>query len=391
MQAEKDVFHYAKSFFGFNNKNKNITIVVPHVEQTRALSLRCKNYPLFNYEISPDDAFSTFRILGLLTTIYGKRRNISIVNDVAYNDDRTSNCVFIGGPPTNAYIHYLTRKGPLKFGENNEQRAIHGLKDIYWIEFREHSNKHNTQRIVDSLSIKEDYCLISKNTVNNHVQFVIGGLRAYGQRASYDFLDDSKFYREVEALFEYPFFRILVRVGVKNYQITDPCEIVEAEKSENEWKINKNKLNIFLSYVSDDWATKVCLLEERLKQEYFNVFVANRDIPPADDWEKAIREEIEHSDVVMICFSQEYLKKQKAYVDKELEIALELKKNIIPVRFDECPIHSPPLEKIHWSNLFGDWEKKMSEWTMEDWTREKNLRKLIKTLYKIKLKKNSND
>lgn len=389
MQAEKDVFHYAKSFFGFNNKNKNITIVVPHVEQKRALSLHCRYYPLFDYEISPDDAYSTFRVLGLLTTIYGKRRKISIVNDVEYNDERTSNCVFIGGPPTNAYVHDYTRKGPLRFGENNSQRAIHGSNNIYWIEFKELEDEKTTPYFRDSFSIKEDYCLISKNTINNHVQFVIGGLRAFGQRAVYDFLNESNFYRKIEHLFEYPFFRILVRVKVNKNHITKPWEIVEAEKSEDEWKINNNKLNIFLSYASDDWDTRIRFLTKRLKQEYFNVFVANRDIHPADDWEQAIREEIEHRDVVLVCFSRKYLENPRTYVDKEIEIALELNKSIITIRFDDCPIHNHRLTINNWANLSGDWSKKMFDWTIEeDWKREKNLRKLIKVLYKRQLKKN---
>jgi hypothetical protein len=182
MQPEKDVHQYAKSFFGFNNQNKHITIVVPHVEQTRTLSLRCRNYPLFNYEISPDDAFSAFRILGLLSTIYGTKREISIINDVAYDDDRATDCVFVGGPPTNAYIHSRTQQGPLRFGKDNEQRSIHGSEDIYWILFNESSDAKGAQSVVKSLSIARDYCLIAKNTVNNHVQCVVGGLRAYGQR-----------------------------------------------------------------------------------------------------------------------------------------------------------------------------------------------------------------
>ncbi|UCE07199.1 MAG: toll/interleukin-1 receptor domain-containing protein [bacterium] len=388
MQAEKDVFHYAKSFFGFNNENRKITIVVPHIEQTRTLSLRCRNYPLFNYEISPDDAFSTFRILGLLSAIYGKRTNISIVNDTEYREHEKTNSIFIGGPPTNAYVYSLTQTGPLKFGENNEQRTIHGLKDIYWIKFREHSNRHTTQRIVDSLSIKEDYCLISKNTIDNHVQFVIGGLRAYGQRAVYDFLNDSNFYRSVESLFKHPFFRILVRVKVNNYQITDPWEIVEAEKSEDKWKNNNNKLNIFLSYLSDDWEKSVCFLKERLRQEYFDVFV-DKDITVGNHWEKTIKAKIKHADVFLVSFSKKYMKRREAFVDYELDCAIKQHKPIIPLRFDTCRIHpSLRVHKIEWLDLFGDWRKTVFDWKMKDWTREKNLRKLIKALYKKQREKN---
>lgn len=391
MQTDTDVFLYAKSFFGFGDDTQGITIVVPHVEQTRALSLRCRNYPPFDYEISPDDAFSAFRILGLLSAIYGERSRISIASDAEYHDHPTTDTVFVGGPPTNAYIHHLTRKGPLKFGENNEQRSIQGSKDIYWIKFREHFKNRPSQRIFNSLSIEEDYCLIAKNTVRSHVQFAVGGLRAYGQRAAYDFLNDSDFYGEVETLFEYPFFRILVRVGVNDHHITDAWEIVETEKSEDGWKTDNGRLIIFLSYVNDDWEARVKFLAKRLEQERFDVRVANRRIQPACNWKEAIEREIKCSDVVVICFSQNYVNRDKTFLDDELSIALRLDKFVVPVRFDPCPIHHPSLRDHQWSDLFDGWDKKTFDWMMEDWTREKNLRGLIKMLYKKHLEKNSHE
>lgn len=229
-----DVYSFAKSFFRFNNENEKITVVLPHVETRRAFSLQCKNYPLFNYEISPDDAYAAFRVLRLLEAIYDREKYIYAVDNTKYADYEISDSIFIGGPPTNANIHRLTQKGPLRFGKNDEQRTIHGAKDIYWIEFREHSNYGTVKRAFDSLSIEKDYCLISKNAVNNHVQFVIGGLRAYGQRAVYDILDDTRFYQKIKDFLKYPFFRILVLVGVNVYEgrIVEPTEIVEAEGSE---------------------------------------------------------------------------------------------------------------------------------------------------------------
>lgn len=397
MVAQQDVYHYAKSFFGFNN-NMRITIIVPRVKQTRIISLRCKNYPLFDYEISPDDAYSTFRILELLTTI-DQNQNPFIINVAGDFDRENSNNIFIGGPPTNRYVHALTENGPLKFGKNNKQRDIHGLSDIYWIEFEEFEYERTNPNLQNTLSIVKDYCLISKNTNGNHVEFVVGGLRAYGQRAAYDFLNDINFYRAIKDLFDYPFFRILVRVSVCDKTIVKTWKIVEkiGSNSEDEWRVKGKKLdiqkqlNIFLSYVSDDWDTKVHFLEKRLRQEYFDVFIAKRNIPTSRNWEEAIKEEITHTDVVLVCFSENYLKRHQTYVDKEIEIALKLKKFIIPIRFEHCPIHFPALGKMNWSDLFGDWEKKMSDWTMEDWTREKNLRKLIKELYKKKLKKIRNE
>ena len=40
---------YVKRFFGFGENPESITIVLPGVEQTRQVSLKCHNYPLFPY------------------------------------------------------------------------------------------------------------------------------------------------------------------------------------------------------------------------------------------------------------------------------------------------------------------------------------------------------
>jgi hypothetical protein len=388
VETEENVFRYAKSFFGFNNNNE-ITIIVPYVKQTRTLSLRCKNYPLFNYEISTDDAFSTFRVLGLLTAIYGQTKSISIVHNEPSFSLGKSNNIFIGGPPTNMFAYDLTRKGPLQFSENNERRSIHGLKDIYWIKFREHYNGHTNQRIFDLLSIKEDYCLISKNTINNRVEFVIGGLRAYGQKAVYEFLNDINFYRAVKSVFKYPFFRILVRVKVNDYHITKPWEIVETEYSNCKWKAQKNQLNIFLSYVSEDWDTRVRFLQKRLEKEYFDVFIDKENITVGTDWKETIRAQIEKADVFLVCFSKKYFKKQNPYLDHELDCAINQYKSIIPVRFETCRTHPfLRVRNIEWLDLFGNWRRKASDWTIKDWTREKKLRELINILYQKQLEKN---
>ena len=45
--------------------------MLPSVERTRLVSLVCKNYPLFPYEVSPDDFFATLRLYSLLVSLYG--------------------------------------------------------------------------------------------------------------------------------------------------------------------------------------------------------------------------------------------------------------------------------------------------------------------------------
>ena len=267
------------------------------------------------------------------------------------------------------------------------------MNDIYWIDFEELEDEHTTPKLQDTLSIITDYCLISKNSNKRHVEFVIAGLRAYGQRAAYDFLNDIDFYRAIEDLFDYRFFRVLVRVSVSNTTVVRPWEVVEeiGGESENEWKVNNRQLKIFLSYLKDDWKNKVALLEERLRQEDFKVLVDKRNIDPGSRWKGIIRKLVKQTDVFLVCFSENYAKRDTTYVDYEVDIALKENKSIIPVRFHECKIH-PSLQVFQWSDLFGNWRRKrMYDWTMKDWIREKNLRTIISMLYEKQLQKIRNE
>jgi len=60
LHDQQDKFlDYVKHFFGFGEQPDIITIVLPRVERTKLASLQCRNYPLFPYEMSPDDVAFT--------------------------------------------------------------------------------------------------------------------------------------------------------------------------------------------------------------------------------------------------------------------------------------------------------------------------------------------
>jgi hypothetical protein len=127
------VHDLAKKFFGFGENPGVIKIILPSVSQKREVSLRCANYPLFEYEISPDDMFSAIRVYSLLTSNYGEIVELYSHNEIIIKPGY--NQIFIGGPPTNSFIYHALKNAPIHYGESNVDRIIHGEKGSYEIGF----------------------------------------------------------------------------------------------------------------------------------------------------------------------------------------------------------------------------------------------------------------
>jgi len=234
------IYKLAKQFFGFGENAGKILIIIPSVDLTRKVSLQCLNYPRFNYEISPDDMHSAIRVHGLLTPNYGDDIEIISHKEISSNPI-TYNRIFIGGPPTNIFVYAVTKDNPIHFDEDNINRMIHGTKGDYEIGFS------STDPV--SRSITEDYCLISKRFYNQRVEFVIAGLRAYGQLGSYYFLNEEKFYKQVYDIIHADTFQILVKINVSGISCVDweIMEKVSPEPTEEKW-------DVFISYSSKDFA-----------------------------------------------------------------------------------------------------------------------------------------
>ncbi len=90
--TEQDRLHdCVKRFFGFGDQPDSISILLPEIVRARPSSLTCKNYPLFDYDISPDDVFTALRVYSMLVLLYGERVKAQPPQDLT-------------GPPTEHYV-----------------------------------------------------------------------------------------------------------------------------------------------------------------------------------------------------------------------------------------------------------------------------------------------
>jgi len=335
MDMPLEIHDLAKQFFGFGDTPGTIKIIIPSVEQTREVSLRCKNYPRFNYEVSPDDMHSAIRVHALLTSIYGERENIEIISHKELSSNPVDyNRIFIGGPPTNIFVFLVTHEAPIHFSQDNINRVIHGTKNDYEIGFSS-TDPH-------SRSIAEDYCLISKRSYNQKVEFVIAGLRAYGQLASYYFLNDEHFYQAVKDVFHANGFQVLVKIKVEGVTCLG-WEIVEKialEPTEEEW-------DVFISYSYKDSAIIQEIVAD-LKKQGIRYWLDTEQLQPGDNISQKIEKGLKRSKSVMPCLSDNQLKsgwsraEYTAILNKLIRGSSEQK--VIPLILDDLKDQDiPPL------------------------------------------------
>ena len=95
--------------------------------------------------------------------------------------------------------------------------------------------------------------------------------------------------------------------------------------------------HIFLSYSSDD-KDIVNQLLQRLRQSNYEVWIDRESIKGGDLWRRQIVEGVESSEAFIIALSQNSIKSDN--VRKELDIAVDAKKQIIPVDIESVNI--PP-------------------------------------------------
>jgi uncharacterized protein (TIGR02145 family) len=99
---------------------------------------------------------------------------------------------------------------------------------------------------------------------------------------------------------------------------------------------------IFLCHASEDKAA-VATLYATLSRAGLRPWLDAKDIPPARDWDRQIRDMLQASSVVVICMSRSMVMKS-GYVQRELEMALQLGTQpaatlqLIVVRLDDCDI-----------------------------------------------------
>lgn len=125
---------------------------------------------------------------------------------------------------------------------------------------------------------------------------------------------------------------------------------------------------VFISYIREN-TEEVQRLYDALTEHGVKVWLDRNSIMPGTRWKQAIHGAIRHGDFFIACFSRQYNKRDKAYMNEELAIAIdELRKYssrrawFIPVKLSECEIPDlsigagETLQDIQWVNLYESWE-----------------------------------
>jgi hypothetical protein len=198
-----------------------VTIVLPSFRRERESSLKLDNYPLYRFEVSPDDVLSALKIYSLLNMIYYPEYlksgdELQVVLDSYLTAPPNHHTILIGGPHTNDFVEDALCDFAFRFQPAADDLHLIGPDG------REYRIKVENNRIV------EDYCLITRRDFGHKVVVVIAGLRAYGQVAAESFLSDEDFYRGIEPLLREGSFQVVIKVKVKEWKWTSAAVVDSA-------------------------------------------------------------------------------------------------------------------------------------------------------------------
>lgn len=119
---------------------------------------------------------------------------------------------------------------------------------------------------------------------------------------------------------------------------------------------------IFISYAREDLNIALKIYE-KLKKANVNAWIDDEEVELGDAWEHKIENVIENCRFFIALLSNNYIKKI-GFVQSEIKKALNIlkkyppnKKFILPIRIENCLPPYPLLEKIHWIDLFEDWDE----------------------------------
>ena len=123
----------------------------------------------------------------------------------------------------------------------------------------------------------------------------------------------------------------------------------------------------FISYIRDD-KNRVDQLKNQLVDAGINVWIDRNKLIPGMFWKDAIQKAISKGTFFIACFSHLYHKREKTYMNDEIQIAIDTMqqtKNMcfIPVKLSKCDIpalsigHNKTLLDIQSVDLYYDWHK----------------------------------
>jgi len=119
----------------------------------------------------------------------------------------------------------------------------------------------------------------------------------------------------------------------------------------------KRKLKVFLSHAPADEAVARQLYEQLNDQGWIDVWLAEENVLPGHDYNLAIEQAINASELAIVCISKSSTSQQGS-VQKELRLVLEMAQNmpegviyIVPLKLEEC---EPPflLRSLRFGNYF---------------------------------------
>jgi len=120
----------------------------------------------------------------------------------------------------------------------------------------------------------------------------------------------------------------------------------------------KRLLQVFLCHSSDDKVIAQALFQ-RLLMTGFQPWIDKRSLVPGEQWEQSIRDTLNKTDVVVVCLSRAFSRKNR-YVQTELNYAIEVAnkqhtgaKFILPLKLEECKIPALLL-KFHAVDYFAE-------------------------------------
>lgn len=125
--------------------------------------------------------------------------------------------------------------------------------------------------------------------------------------------------------------------------------------------VAQTKPRVFIAYVEEDLAT-VRKLYRSFEQHGFRPWLDKKDLMPGQNWSRAIEGAIHTSDFFVACFSQRSTSKRGSF-HSELRYALACAAKVpldeiffIPVRLHDCVVPRRISKRIHYVDLFPDWE-----------------------------------
>lgn len=119
---------------------------------------------------------------------------------------------------------------------------------------------------------------------------------------------------------------------------------------------------VFIAYVDEEFESANRLFDG-LARAGMSPWLDKRRLLPGQNWPRAIERAIGISDFFIPCFSRRACTKRGQF-QAELRYALECASRIpleeifiIPVRLDECEVPQEIRERLHYVDLFPDWER----------------------------------